>query len=123
MVLDEKMPPYTFYLIPASSSITFLSSVALIAAKLSATTSYNEATCYGECRHVVAMFEDIPSPFLLLGIYPANLGLDASTLVLVAAHLELVVSFGVGIASAVVWRRAKPIRVRTRLLIPNSSRT
>lgn len=57
------------------------------------------------------MLEDIPSPLLLLGIYPAKVGLNASTLVLVAAHLALVVSFGIAIASAVVWRRDEAIKV------------
>lgn len=63
------------------------------------------------------MLEDVPDEFLLLGIYPAHLGLDATTLVLVAAFVALVVSAGVGIASTVVWRRGRGVCVsNTRFL-------
>jgi hypothetical protein len=110
------MPPYTPYLIPLSSSLTLLSSIATIASKLTSSTSYQEATCYEECKHSVAMFEDVPGEFLVLGIYPATLGLDATTLVAVAAYVALVVSFGIVIASAVIWRRGgKGFTVRNNM--------
>ncbi|KAH7408478.1 hypothetical protein DE146DRAFT_375831 [Phaeosphaeria sp. MPI-PUGE-AT-0046c] len=104
-------PSYLVFIIAICSIFIFLSSIACIASKLTASDSYNKATCYGRCGTYVNLHDDIPDEYLALGTYPYHLGLDATTLVFVASSIAMVVSFGIGISSAVVLRRRRSIRL------------
>jgi hypothetical protein len=111
MAFNQMALPHPFYIIPICSIVTFLSSVACIASKSTASHSYNEVTGAGSAKTFIILKAEFPNERIALATYPYYLGLNATTLVLVASSITLVISIGFAALSAFVMLKRNPVKV------------
>lgn len=105
-------PPYHFYIFPICSILTFILSIACIASKTTASRSYNEADRGGYGGVPVMLRAEFPNEKIALARYPYYLGLDATSIVLAASSIALVISVGIAGLSTPVMLKHNPIKVR-----------
>ncbi|KAH5466242.1 hypothetical protein HBI55_245940 [Parastagonospora nodorum] len=103
--------PHEFYIISICSVLTFFSSIACIASKSTASHSYNEARYGGSGETPIVLAAEFPNERIALAPYPYYLGLDATTLVLVASGIALVTSIGFVGLSAFVMLKRHPVKL------------
>jgi hypothetical protein len=103
--------PYSFYVVPTCSILTLLSAIACIVSKSTSSHSYYAARHSGKAEASIILETEIPKEKIALAPYPYYLGLSASTVVLAASSIALVISVGFTALSAFVMFKRYPIKV------------